>query len=54
MLVSLRDAFTGEIDTGVSARDLVSLSRRLMEVFVETDELDAAHDDTSQPAETRA
>lgn len=42
LLVSLRDTISKEIDAGVPARDLASLSLRLLAIAQEIDELDSA------------
>jgi len=58
MLVALRNAIAEQIDLGVPARDLAALSRRLMEIAVEIDEVDAANpdgeDDVTVASETKA
>lgn len=41
MLVALRNRIAADIDAGVAARDLSSLSRRLMDIAAELDEIDA-------------
>ena len=40
LLTALRDNIAGEIDAGVQARDLASLSRRLMEIISEIETLE--------------
>lgn len=40
LLAALRDSIAGEIDAGVQARDLASLSRRLMEIATEIETLE--------------
>jgi len=42
LLVSLRDMIARDLDAGVAARDLASLSKRLMEITREIEALDAA------------
>lgn len=42
LLVALRDRIASEIDAGVPARDLASLSRRLLDIAKEIEELDEA------------
>ena len=44
LLVSLMDRIAADLDEGVPARDLASLSKRLMEVQREIKALDAAED----------
>ena len=39
LLEALRDSIAGSIDDGVPARELASLSRRLMEITKELDEV---------------
>lgn len=54
LLVALRDKIAGDIDEGVPARDLASLSRRLLEIAGQIAELDSVEegDDVSDAAET--
>jgi len=54
LLVALRDKIAGEIDRGVPARDLASLSRRLLEIAEQIEALDAECevDDVSDAATT--
>lgn len=40
LLVALRDSIAGQIDEGIQARDLASLSRRLLEIAAELEALD--------------
>ena len=42
LLVALRDVIAGEIDDGVPARDLASLSLRLINTVSEIEAIDAA------------
>ena len=42
LLVALRDKIAGEIDEGVPARDLASLSMRLLTITEQIAEIDAA------------
>lgn len=46
LLVALRDNISGAIDEGVPARDLASLSLRLVKIAGELEELDAAAKET--------
>ena len=41
LLVALRDRIAGDLDEGVPARDLASLSKRLMEITREIAAIDA-------------
>lgn len=41
LLVALRDQIAEQVDEGVPPRDLASLSRRLMEIRREIEEIDA-------------
>lgn len=50
LLEALRDHIAADIDAGVPARDLASLSRRLLDISAELDSLDEVHDDISQAA----
>lgn len=54
LLVALRDRIAADIDAGVAARDLASLSRRLLEITKELDGIEAAEDgdDVTEAAET--
>ena len=54
LLVALRDKIAGDIDEGVPARDLASLSRRLLEITEQIVALDAEgeSDDVSDAAAT--
>lgn len=54
LLRSLRDRIASDIDEGVPARDLASLSKRLLDISKELDELEAAEDgdDISDAATT--
>jgi hypothetical protein len=54
VLVSLRDDIAARLDQGVAARDLASLSKRLMDLVNEIAEIDAAveGDDVSDAAAT--
>jgi hypothetical protein len=40
LLVAMRDRVAGDLDSGVAARDLASLTRRLLEI---TKEIEAIH-----------
>lgn len=44
LLTALRDKIAADIDGGVAARDLASLSRRLMEITKELEGIEAAED----------
>lgn len=44
LLTALRDRIAADIDAGVAARDLASLSRRLLEISKELDGIEAAED----------
>lgn len=44
LLRALRDRIASDIDDGVPARDLASLSKRLLDISKELDELEAADD----------
>ena len=54
LLVALRDKIAGEIDNGVPARDLASLSMRLLTITEQIAEIDAAEsgDDVGDAAAT--
>lgn len=54
LLIALRDKISAEIDEGVPPRDLASLSRRLLEVSEQIDEIELTEevDDISEAAET--
>jgi hypothetical protein len=55
LLVALRDTIAGEIDGGVPPRDLAALSRRLMELAEDIEEIravQAEEDDVSLAAVT--
>lgn len=54
LLVALRDKIAGEIDEGVPARDLASLSKRLLEIAEQIAALDAEdqQDEVSDAAAT--
>ena len=54
LLVALRDSIAGQIDEGIQARDLASLSRRLLEISREIEAIDAAEngDDIGEAAVT--
>lgn len=54
LLVALRDKIAKDVDEGVPARDLASLSRRLLEIAKEIDSIDAADegDDIGHAAAT--
>lgn len=54
LLAALRDQIAGEIDRGVPARDLASLSRRLLEIARDLEAMDAAEngDDVGAAAGT--
>lgn len=54
LLIALRDNIAGEIDGGIQARDLASLSRRLLEISKEIEAIDAADngDDIGEAAVT--
>ena len=44
LLVALRDRIAVDIDNGVPARDLASLSRRLLEIARDIEAIDASED----------
>lgn len=44
LLEALRDRIAADIDAGVAARDLASLSKRLLDISKELDDLAAAED----------
>lgn len=44
LLTALRDKIAADIDEGVAARDLASLSRRLLEISKELDGIEASED----------
>lgn len=50
LLRALRDRIAGDIDAGVPARDLASLSRRLLDISKELDDLEGAADDVVSAA----
>lgn len=54
LLVALRDRIAADIDDGVPARDLASLSKRLLDISAELDAVSAAEDGDaiSEAAET--
>ena len=54
LLVALRDKIAGDIDAGVPARDLASLSRRLLEITEQIAKIDADDkgDDVGEAADT--
>lgn len=54
LLVALRDRIAADIDEGVPARDLASLSLRLLAISAEITEIDAAEegDDVADAAST--
>lgn len=54
LLVAMRDRVAEDLDQGVAARDLASLTRRLLEIAKEIDALDAAEkgDDVGRAAVT--
>lgn len=54
LLVALRDRISADIDGGVPARDLASLSRRLLEIARDIEAIDAAEegDDVGNAAGT--
>ena len=54
LLTALRDKIAADIDSGVPARDLASLSKRLLDISKELDDLSAAQDgdDISEAAAT--
>lgn len=54
LLVALRDNIAEQIDTGIQARDLAALSRRLLEISKELEAIDAAEkgDDIGEAAVT--
>ena len=41
LLIALRDKIAAEIDDGVAARDLAALSRRVLEITDQIEEMDA-------------
>lgn len=54
LLVALRDKIAGDIDEGVPARDLASLSRRLLDISEQIAKIDADEkgDDVGDAADT--
>jgi hypothetical protein len=44
LLVAMRDLIAHDLDDGVAARDLASLTKRLLEITKEIEALDAARD----------
>lgn len=50
LLEALRDRIAADIDEGVPARDLASLSRRLLDISAELDSLDDVSDDITHAA----
>lgn len=53
LLRALRDRIAADIDAGVPARDLASLSKRLLDISQELTDLEGAdHDDISAAAAT--
>ncbi len=52
LLVALRDRIAGELDSGVAARDLAALSRRLLEIAEQIVSLDTAADGIALAAAT--
>ncbi|MDQ3344260.1 MAG: hypothetical protein M3524_11940 [Actinomycetota bacterium] len=44
LLTALRDKIAADIDEGVPARDLASLSKRLLDISKELDDLETAED----------
>ena len=52
LLVALRDRIAEELDSGVAARDLASLSRRLLEISEQIGALDSADDAIAVAAST--
>lgn len=54
LLVAMRDAIADDLDAGVPARDLASLTRRLLEITKEIEAIDAATsgDRVGQAADT--
>lgn len=54
LLTALRDRIASDIDEGVPARDLASLSKRLLDISAELEDLEAAEDgdDVSTAAAT--
>lgn len=54
LLVALRDKIAAELDDGVAARDLAALSRRLLEIASQIEEIDeeGKGDDVSNAAAT--
>ena len=52
LLRALRDRIAADIDEGVPARDLASLSKRLLDISKELDDLEGAVDDDVSAAAT--
>lgn len=52
LLRALRDRIASDIDAGVPARDLASLSKRLLDISKELDDLEGAVDDDVSTAAT--
>jgi len=54
LLIALRDKIAAEIDDGVAARDLAALSRRVLEITDQIEEIDreGKGDDVSDAAAT--
>ena len=54
LLTALRDRIAADIDAGVPARDLASLSKRLLDISEELDQVSQSEDgdDISEAAET--
>lgn len=52
LLRALRDRIAADIDAGVPARDLASLSKRLLDISKELDDLEGASDDDIGAAAT--
>ena len=54
LLTALRDRIAADIDAGVPARDLASLSKRLLDISAELDQVSTAEDgdDISRAADT--
>lgn len=52
LLRALRDRIAADIDAGVPARDLASLSKRLLDISKELDDLEGAADDDVSAAAT--
>ena len=52
LLVALRDKIAGELDSGVPARELASLSRRLVDIADQLEFLDVAADGIAAAART--